>query len=99
MKAINKIAFVLGTLSLGTLFTACRQNIPEEQKDWENTTVYFPSSDEPVSTTYYKPSAGSVGDPLPFYDPVAKEYKILYLHNFVSISNSNSVIFKCSIFI
>ena len=82
MKAINKIAFVLGTLSLGTLFTACRQNIPEEQKDWENTTVYFPSSDEPVSTTYYKPSAGSVGDPLPFYDPVAKEYKILYLHNF-----------------
>ena len=82
MKAINKIAFVLCTLSLCTLFTACQENIPQEQKDWENTTAYFNASDEVTTTTYYKPSVGSVGDPIPFYDPVAKDFKILYLHNF-----------------
>ena len=82
MKVINKIALVLCTLSLCTLFTACQENIPQEQKDWENTTAYFNASDEVTTTTYYKPSVGSVGDPLPFFDPVAKDYKILYLHNF-----------------
>ena len=74
---------VSGLLSLSAAFlTGCQENIPEEKKDWENTTEYFNSKDEVSSTTYYKPSAGSVGDPLPFYDPVEKEYKILYLHNF-----------------
>ncbi len=82
MKTISKIALVLCTLSLCTLFTACQENIPQEQKDWESTTDYFNASDEAATTTYYKPSVGSVGDPLPFYDPVAKDYKILYLHNF-----------------
>ncbi len=80
MRAINKI--VLCTLSLCTFLASCQENIPQEQKDWENTTAYFNSSDEVSSNTYYKPSAGSVGDPLPFYDPVAKDFKILYLHNF-----------------
>ena len=74
---------VSGLLSLSAAFlTGCQENIPEEKKDWENTTEYFNSKDEVSSTTYYKPSAGSVGDPLPFFDPVEKEYKILYLHNF-----------------
>ena len=80
MRAINKI--VLCTLSLCTFLASCHENIPQEQKDWENITAYFNSSDEVSSNTYYKPSAGSVGDPLPFYDPVAKDFKILYLHNF-----------------
>ena len=80
MKTLNKI--ILGTLSLCTLLASCQQNVPQEQKDWENITTYFNASDEAGTTTYYIPSAGSVGDPLPFFDPVAKEYKILYLHNF-----------------
>ena len=69
-----------------TLFAAflvsCQDQIPVEQKDWNNTVSYFNASDEAGTNTYYKPSAGSVGDPMPFYDPVAQEYKILYLHNF-----------------
>ena len=64
------------------LLAACNDNYPQEQKDWDNTTAYFNSSDENGTTTYYRPSVGSVGDPMPFYDPVAKEYKVLYLHNF-----------------
>ena len=85
MKTTNMLLSlsVSGLLSLSAAFlTGCQENIPEEKKDWENTTEYFNSKDEVSSTTYYKPSAGSVGDPLPFYDPVEKEYKILYLHNF-----------------
>ena len=72
------LLFVLCSLFLAS----CEKPFESEQKDWENTTAYFNSSDEVSSNTYYKPSAGSVGDPLPFYDPVAKDFKILYLHNF-----------------
>ena len=85
MKTTNKLLSlsVSGLFAMSVaLLTGCEQKIPQEQKDWENTTVYFNSMDEIAATTYYKPSAGSVGDPLPFYDPVEKEYKILYLHNF-----------------
>ena len=64
------------------LLAACNDNYPQEQKDWENTTTYFNSTDEVMSTTYFRPSVGSVGDPLPFYDPVDKDFKVLYLHNF-----------------
>lgn len=64
------------------LLAACNDHYTHEQKDWDNTTAYFNSSDENGTTTYYRPSVGTVGDPMPFYDPVAKEYKVLYLHNF-----------------
>ncbi len=82
MKTKKIISFVLCTMFLCTFLTSCQENIPQEQKDWENITTYFNASDEAGTTTYYIPSAGSVGDPLPFFDPVEKEYKILYLHNF-----------------
>ena len=52
------------------------------QKDWDGTAEYYASSDAPGFHTYYKPRAGFVGDPMPFYDPVAKDFKILYLHDF-----------------
>lgn len=51
------------------------------QKDWQGTTTYFASTDEQFST-YYKPSVGYVGDPMPFYDPVEQDFKILYLQDF-----------------
>lgn len=82
MKSKKIISFVFGTLCLCTFMTSCQENIPQEQKDWENITAYFNATDEAGTTTYYIPSAGSVGDPLPFFDPVEKDYKVLYLHNF-----------------
>lgn len=51
------------------------------QKDWEGTATYFASTDD-LFTTYYKPYVGYVGDPMPFYDPVEKDFKILYLQEF-----------------
>ncbi|WP_418942658.1 glycoside hydrolase domain-containing protein [Phocaeicola plebeius] len=52
------------------------------QKDWDGTATYFASTDEMTFATYYKPYVGYVGDPMPFYDPVAQEFKILYLQDF-----------------
>ena len=52
-----------------------------EQKDW-STTSYFSSTDETAQGTYYKPAVGYVGDPMPFYDPVAGDFKIMYLQDF-----------------
>ncbi len=52
-----------------------------EQKDWDNTT-YFASSDEQIQATFYKPYSGYVGDPMPFFDPVAKDFKVLYLQDY-----------------
>ena len=52
-----------------------------EQKDWSSTS-YFSSTDETAQGTYYKPAVGYVGDPMPFYDPVAGDFKIMYLQDF-----------------
>ena len=52
-----------------------------EEKDW-NTAPYFQSADEAAQATFYKPAVGYVGDPMPFYDPKANDFKILYLQDF-----------------
>ena len=52
-----------------------------EQKDWSSTS-YFSSTDETAQGTYYKPAVGYVGDPMPFYDPVAGDFKIMYLQDY-----------------
>lgn len=62
--------------------TACSSdNETVETKDW-STTTYFASTDAQEQETYYKPSVGYVGDPMPFYDPKAGDFKILYLQEF-----------------
>ena len=64
-----------------TSFSSCSDdNDPVlTQKDWDGTTTYFASADAMKFDTYYKPSVGYVGDPMPFYDPQAKDFKIMYL--------------------
>ncbi len=62
--------------------TGCNDNKTVlEEKDW-NTTTYFKSTDEKTMNSYYKPYSGYVGDPMPFYDPVAKDFKIMYLQEY-----------------
>lgn len=51
-------------------------------KDWDGTSTYFAPTDEASFKTYYKPAVGHVGDPMPFYDPVAEDFKILYLQDY-----------------
>ena len=52
------------------------------QKDWDDTATYFAPTDEMTFGTYYKPYVGYVGDPMPFYDPVAQDFKVLYLQDY-----------------
>lgn len=52
------------------------------QKDWDNTATYFKPTDENMFGTYYKPQLGYVGDPMPFYDPQASDFKIMYLQEY-----------------
>ena len=51
-------------------------------RDLDGTTEYFASEDEMMFTTLYKPAVGYVADPMPFYDPVAKDYKVMYLQDY-----------------
>ena len=63
--------------------TGCNNNDPVlTQKDWNGTTTYFSSVDEKTFGTYYQPYVGYVGDPMPFFDPVSEEFKIMYLQEF-----------------
>ena len=80
MKTTTKI-FSLAALAALTLI-GCKQTHEPEQKDWLTTTHYFKSTDEQTTTTYYRPYAGFVGDVMPFYDPLQKDYKILYLQEY-----------------
>lgn len=70
--------------ALLTSFVGCSDNNDPvlTQKDWDGTTTYFAPTDAMSFDTYYKPYAGYVGDPMPFYDPVAGDFKIMYLQEF-----------------
>ena len=55
--------------SLSVSLTSCSDDKTMiEEKDW-NTTTYFKSTDEMGQATFYKPTVGFVGDPMPFFDP------------------------------
>ena len=64
--------------------TACSDDSygPDPDKDWAGTTEFFNSTDDAGFQTYYKPAIGRVGDPMPFYDQKAGEYKVLYLQEY-----------------
>lgn len=67
---------------LTSTLSGCSDNeVVNEQKDWNNTT-FFQSTDESSQSTYYKPSVGFVGDPMPFYDPKTNDFKILFLQEY-----------------
>lgn len=74
----------LALTALAAYFAGCSDNNDPvlTEKDWDGTATYFASTDAMSFDTYYKPYAGYVGDPMPFYDPVANDFKILYLQEF-----------------
>lgn len=75
----------LFTIALSALtMTACSEDTykGDPEKNWAETTEFFNSTEEAGYSTYYKPSLGRVGDPMPFYDEKANDFKILYLQDF-----------------
>jgi len=66
------------------VLTACSEDDfgPDAAKDWAGTTTSFTSNDEKGFSTYYNPAIGRCGDPMPFYDQKAQEFKVLYLQEY-----------------
>ena len=67
-----------------TALTACSDEEFEgdSPKDWNGTTSQFIPTDERGFNTYYNPTIGRCGDPMPFYDQKAANFKVLYLQEY-----------------
>ncbi len=66
-----------------TILPACSDDEPVlTSRDLAGTTEFFADDDSHKQDLYYKPYVGNVGDPMPFYDPVAGDFKIMYLQDF-----------------
>ena len=82
---MKTMIYSIFTLMLSaSMLTACSDDkfSGDPAKDWAGTTTFFASTDAQGFDTYYTPSIGRVGDPMPFYDPQANDFKILYLQEF-----------------
>ena len=69
---------------MATTLTSCKDDdvVGDPARNWAGTTERFVSNDEKQFSTFYMPSIGRVGDPMPFYDQRAGNFKILYLQEF-----------------
>ena len=67
-----------------TVLTACSDDKfdGDAPKDWAGTTYLFTPTDEAGFRTYYTPTLGRCGDPMPFYDKKAGDFKVLYLQEY-----------------
>lgn len=72
-------------LGASLALTACNDDEHEIfEKDWAGTSYRFNSTDEKGFSTYYTPAIGTVGDPMPFFDPNTQTFKVLYLQEYSS---------------
>ena len=71
--------------------TACSDDSygPDKPKDWAGTSTFFTSDDEKGFLTYYNPAIGRCGDPMPFYDQKAGDFKVLYLQEYENNATYN----------
>jgi len=64
-------------------FSSCSSEDPViTNRNLEGTDTYFASFDAQKQNIFYKPFVGYVGDPMPFYDPVAGDFKVMYLQDY-----------------
>ncbi len=84
MGIVTLLPAVAGGFGVATLFGSCADDEPigDPEKAWAETTDVFESADEQSFSTFYTPSIGRVGDPMPFYDKKAGNFKVLYLQEF-----------------
>lgn len=82
MKNLMISSLILSAFATLTL-TSCSDDDPViTDRNLEGTDTFFTSSDAQKQDIYYKPYVGYVGDPMPFYDPVQKDFKVLYLQDY-----------------
>lgn len=80
----TSMLYMLAILLPVSVLTACSSESfdGDKPRDWAATTYFFNSADETGFSTYYNPAIGRCGDPMPFYDGKAGEYKVLYLQEY-----------------
>ena len=62
---------------------SCKSDDPViTDKDLANSQVYLDTDEGMSQKIYYKPYVGYVGDPMPFFDPVANDFKVMYLQDY-----------------
>ena len=77
---------VFALMLSATALTACSDDefSGDPAKDWNGTATFFAPADDRGFGTYYTPAVGRVGDPMPFYDQKAGDFKVLYLQEFIN---------------
>ena len=83
-KKVSCAAFLIFSFSQSLIFTACSDDdiIGDPSRNWTASTEFVASTDEVGFATYYTPAVGRVGDPMPFYDQKAGNFKVLYLQEY-----------------
>ena len=82
--------YISAILMLSALTMACsKENYGDAPRDWDASATYFASADDKGFSTYYTPALGRVGDPMPFWDAKAGEFKVLYLQEFDNNASMN----------
>ena len=83
---INKkyMTVIASALLCAGMTSACSEDSVEgdPSKDWAGTTQRFITEEEAGYSTYYKPTVGRIGDPMPFYDKKDGLFKVYYLQEF-----------------
>ena len=81
IKTIMKtmIYSVFALMLSASALTACSDDgfSGDPAKDWNGSTTFFAPTDDQGFGTYYTPAVGRVGDPMPFYDQKAGDFKVL----------------------
>ena len=77
----TKIFFTFALALSASMLTACSDDdfAGDPERDWAGTTERFVPTDEAAFSTFYTPSIGRVGDPMPFYDQKAGAFRVLSL--------------------
>lgn len=79
---------IISTLMLSSLIViACSNDTfsGDAPYDWNNTTERITHINDDIDdgfSTYYMHALGRVGDPMPFYDAKAEDFKVLYLQDY-----------------
>jgi len=84
---INSILALL--LSAFAMTSCSDDNYGDDPIDWSSSATFFNSTDDKGFQTYYNPSIGRVGDPMPFFDQKAGEFKVLYLQEYENNATYN----------
>ncbi|MCR5270650.1 MAG: DUF4975 domain-containing protein [Prevotella sp.] len=84
---INKLPYTMTVMSFClaaiALFSCSDDKIVgDPAKDWNSSEERYTPVDENAFLTYFKPALGRVGDPMPFYDQKAGNFKVMYLQDY-----------------